>query len=83
MVKAELPSDAIPHERTRLLAAAMHATDHAAVELYRSLDDAGREEVAGLHAEVRSRVAKLREKNAQRLSQEEERKGKPERPAEG
>lgn len=62
----------VPHERSRFLAATLHTTDHAAVELYRSLDDAGREEVAGMLQEMRSRVAKLKEKNAARLAAGEE-----------
>lgn len=62
----------VPHEQSRFLAASGLGTDHAAVELYRSLDDAGREEVAGMLQEMRSRVAKLREKNAARLAAGEE-----------
>jgi hypothetical protein len=72
MVKAELPSDAVPHERTRFLAAALHTSDLAAVELYKSLTDEGRSEVAGMLHEVRSRVGKLKEKNAARLAAGEE-----------
>lgn len=62
----------VPHERSRFLASALHSSDLAAVELYRSLDDEGREEVAGMLAEVRSRVGKLKEKNAARLAKAEE-----------
>lgn len=62
----------IPHERSRFLAAVGLGTDLAARDFYQSLDDDGRSEVAGLLAETRSRVAKLKEKNAARLAAGEE-----------
>lgn len=72
MVKAELPSDHVLHERTRFLAAAGLGTDLAATELYKSLTDEGRSEVAGMLAEVRSRVGKLKVANEARLAKGEE-----------